>query len=91
MVHADDSFRGGSVYGEFTVEGWIKLDGGIGNRDGLVRSDFSVDTQDLNFAGGRFRLYSPAGPGSVDNIIAATPAVAGVWTDLDPEIRTGVL
>ncbi|WP_284176674.1 FG-GAP-like repeat-containing protein, partial [Frigidibacter sp. SD6-1] len=68
-----------TLTGAFTIEGWVRLDPGIDNRDGLLRSDPSQPVQDLNFYAGRLRLYSP-GSGAVDKIVAATPVAANVWT-----------
>jgi putative heme-binding domain-containing protein len=63
-----------SLEGPFTVETWIKLDPGIGNRDGLLGT--RGGGPDINFFDARLRLWSGAG----DVVTADRPVEAGKWT-----------
>ncbi len=63
--------------GPFTVETWVKLEGDISNRDGILGGPGSAD---FNFAGGVFRVWFGQGIG--DRLIAKKKTVPGVWTHL---------
>jgi putative heme-binding domain-containing protein len=59
------------------VETWVKLEGDISNRDGILGAPGSAD---FNFAGGVFRVW--CGQGIGDRLIARKKTVPGVWTHL---------
>ena len=61
--------------GPFTVESWVKLEGDISNRDGILGAPGVLD---INFAGALFRVWVSGGQHDV--VIAKKKAVAGVWT-----------
>lgn len=61
--------------GPFTVEGWVRLNGPIGNRDSLLGRP---QVADFNFHDGRFRLWG--GPALGDLIIAKKPIPPAIWT-----------
>lgn len=58
--------------GAFTVETWIRLAPGIDNSDSLLGNG---DGTDMNFYGGKLRLYH----GGKDLVIANRAAEAGLW------------
>jgi len=60
--------------GAFTVEGWVRLDPGIDNSDGLLGRR---DGPDFNFHDRRLRVYGGRGAG--DLIVASQPADPKVW------------
>lgn len=64
-----------TLEGAFTVETWVKLDGGIDNQDGILGA---AGVLDMNFAGGLLRVYAGAELGDV--IIAKKQMNADVWT-----------
>ena len=61
--------------GDFTIEAWVLLDPGIDNQDGLVGQEGSG--QDINFYGGRARLFAPG-----DVLVANTQTPANTWTHI---------
>jgi len=61
--------------GPFTVETWVKLEGDISNRDGILGAP---DVLDINFAAGLFRVWVSGGQHDV--VIAKKKTVPGVWT-----------
>ncbi len=63
--------------GPFTIEGWVRLEGSVGNEDSLFGREGGPD---INFYAGRPRLYG--GPGIHDLIIANRPVEPGRWTHL---------
>ncbi len=63
-----------TLSGPFTVETWAKLEGAIGNQDGILGTAGELD---MNFYGGQFRVW--AGGGLNDVVVAKKKTVAGVW------------
>lgn len=63
-----------SLAGPFTIESWVKFDGKIDNRDGLIGT--RGGGPDINFYDARLRVWS----GSGDVVIAEQPVEAGKWT-----------
>jgi putative membrane-bound dehydrogenase-like protein len=61
--------------GPFTVETWIKLEEGIGNEDGILANGRNLD---LNFFGGKFRVY--VGGTLKDVVVAQKTITPGAWT-----------
>ncbi|HWN94633.1 MAG TPA: LamG-like jellyroll fold domain-containing protein, partial [Methylomirabilota bacterium] len=63
--------------GPFTVESWVKLDGGIDNKDGILGAPGVLD---MNFFGGQFRVW--VGGEIHDAIVAKKKMTADVWTHI---------
>ncbi len=66
-----------NLEGPFTVECWVRLEGGISNADGILGYPGGAD---FNFAGGVFRVY--CGPDFGDRAIARKPMAANAWTHI---------
>jgi putative membrane-bound dehydrogenase-like protein len=66
-----------TLEGPFTVETWVKLDGGIDNHDGILGAPGLLD---MNFAGELFRVY--VGGDTHDVIIAKKKMNPDMWTHL---------
>ncbi|MFM1769075.1 MAG: hypothetical protein RJA22_1604 [Verrucomicrobiota bacterium] len=64
-----------TLAGPFTVECWVRLEGEISNRDGILGAP---DVIDINFANGLFRVWVAGGQHDV--VIARKKAVPGAWT-----------
>ena len=62
-----------SLAGDFTIEAWVRIDGGISGHDALVGQEGGG--QDINFSDARIRLWAPS-----DVIIANTVTVPDAWT-----------
>ncbi len=64
--------------GDFTVEAWVKLSPGISAVDALIGQEGGGP--DINFFGGKARLYTASTP--LDAVIANTAMQAGTWTHI---------
>lgn len=68
--------RGGlALKGPFTVETWVRLDGKVDNKAGILGAPGVLD---LNFAAGAFRAYF--GGTIRDAVISSKPVSSGIWT-----------
>ena len=68
--------RGGlALKGSFTVETWVRLDGKVDNKAGILGAPGVLD---LNFAAGAFRAYF--GGTIRDAVISSKPVSSGIWT-----------
>lgn len=63
-----------TLNGPFTVECWIRLNEGIGPKDGILGRKGGAD---FNFFDGTLRVYG--GPGTGDLIVASRPVKANEW------------
>jgi putative heme-binding domain-containing protein len=63
-----------SLAGPFTVEAWVNLDPQIDNGDSLLAAD---DLLDMNFHGGRFRVWTKS---HNDMVVAKSKTTPDTWT-----------